>query len=326
MKHVCRFLVFALGAVLLPAPAFAQNDLTARCTGVPNDPGRRFCNLIAEAIEIGQARVGIVFTGGNPVPGAASTVGMRIGKLPRVAVGARLTGVGMDLPPLADFNGGSEIEDFLPSLNIDATVGIFEGIGLLPTVGGFASFDLIGSVGTVGISEDEGFSEGRVSSWALGARLGILRESFTAPGISVSGMYRRISGQSFGSQQLAPEDAFFDIEGLRVLSLRGVVGKRIVVLSALAGVGYDKYNSDVSFALNNPSLTGPSRFDFSVEDFSNDRLTAFGSLYYTVLVLSVVGEAGWQSGNDLGVPLPAGRTSLAEKGAFYGSLIVRVSF
>jgi hypothetical protein len=287
MKQLCTFFVFALGIALMPVPAFAQNDLTARCTGVPNDPGRRFCNLIAEAIEIGHAHLGIVFTGGNPVPGASSTVGMRIGKLPRAAVGVRITGVGMDLPPIDDFQGGSDIENFLPSINIDGTVGIYQGIGLLPTVGGFASFDLIGSVGTVGLSEDDGFADGRANSWALGARLGILRESFTAPGVSVSGMYRRISGLSFGSQQLAADDAFFDVDGLRVLSLRGVVGKRIVVLSALAGVGYDSYSSDVTFGGNNPG-TVPARFGFTVDAFSSDRFTAFGSLYWTLLILSVV--------------------------------------
>jgi hypothetical protein len=37
-----------------------------------------------------------------------------------------------------------------------------------------------------------------VVAWALGARVGILRESFTAPGVSVSAMYRSIGSFSYG--------------------------------------------------------------------------------------------------------------------------------
>ena len=324
MTRTRRAILVLFSALLIPGAAWAQDELTRGCTGIPNQAGVRFCNLVAEAIEIGQPRIGLSLTGGNPVPGAASTVGMRIGKLPRLAVAARVTGLNLKLPPIADINGGAEIGAFLPSLNIDATIGILSGIGLLPTVGGFASVDLIASVGTVGVPEDDGFSEGRLTSWAGGVRLGILRESFTAPGISLTGMYRRISGVEFGNRGLT-DDSYFDADGLRVLSARATVGKRLFVLGALAGVGYDSYKSDVAFGLSNPDATGPSRFDFAVNDFSNSRFTAFGGLYYTVLVLSIAGEAGWQSGSDFSAPLPPGRSALAENGAFYGSLAVRLS-
>ncbi len=327
MKRYRRFVRLLLLATLgFPAAVTAQQELAQRCAGIPVDPTRRFCNLLAEAIEIAQPRIGLALTGGNPLPGAASTLGMRLGALPRVSVAARVTGVKLDLPPIEDFNSNTDIDAFLPALNIDAAVGVYSGLSLLPTVGGFASLDLVASVGTVPIPNDDGFQTDRATSWAVGARLGILRESFTAPGISVTALYRRFGDISFGDRQLVAADAYFESSGFRVLSLRGVVGKRLLVIGATAGLGYDRYQSDLAFGVSNPGIVGPARFDFRQDDFASDRVTAFGSLQWTMLILSIVGEVGWQSGGDeFLAPLPSGRSSASEKGAYYGSFAVRVA-
>lgn len=319
----------ALLVLACPAVGSAQESLIQQCATISNDPDhptRRFCNLVVEAIEIGQPRVGLALAGGNPVPGASSTLGMRLGAVPRVSLGARATAVRLELPPIARQASTAEIDAFVPSINIDAAVGIFSGFSLFPTVGGFGSLDLVGSFGVIPIPEGEGFSGDSPKGWGIGARLGILRESFTAPGISVTGMYRRLSDLEYGDRSFADEDAYFEAAGMSVLSLRGVIGKRILVLGATAGVGYDKFKSDIAFGVRNPALLG-SNFNFAESDFSNDRTTAFGSLQWTLLILSIIGEVGYQSGGDA-FPvnqLPSGRTSSAEKSSYYGSLAIRLA-
>jgi hypothetical protein len=320
---------FAVLLVLgLPAVVSAQETLIQQCNAqISNDQTRRFCHLVVEAIEIGQPRVGITLAGGNPVPGASSTLGMRLGAVPRVSVGARATAVRLELPPIASQGSTAEIDAFVPSINIDASLGVFSGFSLLPTVGGFGSLDLVGSFGVIPIPEGEGFSGDSPKGWGIGARLGILRESFTAPGISITGMYRRLSDFNYGDRTLAgSQDSYFEASAMRVLSLRGVIGKRILVLGATAGIGYDKFKSDIAFGVDNPSLLGPPRFDFSESDFANDRTTAFASLQWTLLVLSIIGEVGYQSGgDDFPGDLPSGRTSTSDKSAYYGSLAIRLA-
>jgi hypothetical protein len=185
MMRICVPCALLL-ALMAPAPGLAQSELTRRCSSA-TAAVQPFCNLVADAIETAQPRVGLALSGGNPVPGAASTLGTRVRK-PQVSVAARVTGVPSDFPGIENFATNDESAFFLPGINLDASIGVFNGFSLAPTVGGFASVDLIASAGTVPVPEDDGFDSGRVSGWGLGARIGILRESFTAPGVSLSAM------------------------------------------------------------------------------------------------------------------------------------------
>src|SRR5207253_5684532 len=121
----------------------------------------------------------------------------------------------------------SAIHALVPSGNLDASFGVFTGFGLLPTVGGFLSLDLLGSAGILPAPTSKGFS-GSARSYAGGARLGILRESFTAPGISGSVMYRRIEHITYGDAQFTARDAYFTLGGFNTVSLRGVISKRLL--------------------------------------------------------------------------------------------------
>jgi hypothetical protein len=184
----------------------------------------------------------------------------------------------------------------------------------------------VGSAGIVPVPEDNGFDTGTITSWAIGGRIGILRESFTAPGVSLTGLYRRINDVSFGDRVLTGNDSYFDAEGMSALSLRAVVGKRVIGLGLSGGLGYNRYSSDVLIGVNNPGGSGPARFDLPRTDLTNSRVIAFGGAQWTTLIVSFVGEIGWQSGgDDFGAPLPAGRTVPEDNGAFFGTLAVRLA-
>jgi len=333
MRHrkILAVAVAAFALVLWPASGAAQErQLVQRCSAVAardsaSPDAVRFCNLVAQAIEIAQPVVGLAATGGNPVPGTASTLGMRLGALPRVSLAARATGVFADLPPILDFGDRGEIGVFVPSLAVDGAIGILSGLTLAPTVGGVGSLDGLLSVGVLPLpGGEDGF---RDSPWTVGAglRLGILRESFTVPGISITGMYRRVGGFTFGDRDLTMDDSFFDMS-MGIWSLRAAVGKRITFLGLTLGAAYDHYSSDVEYALRDPAGMAPGPIRISVDDFENDRFALFGNVSWTLLILSLVAEIGWQSGADaVPAPLPANIDFDAEGSRFFGSLALRLS-
>jgi hypothetical protein len=121
-------------------------------------------------------------------------------------------------------------------------------------------------------------------------RIGILRESFTAPGISVSGMYRKIGDfDHAGSPQIA-DLPVMRFQGNEVVSLRATIGKRILMLGATAGIGYDRQHS-------RPTLFPPESLPPSPpqrRDVESSATTIFGNLSWTMLILHIVGEAGVQ--------------------------------
>ena len=283
------------------------------------------CNAVQQAAEIVQPQIGIGLSGGNPVAGASSTLGMRIGSIPRVTLGARLTGVRFTEGVRPD----NPNQDFITtSLDFDAAVGIFSGFRLAPTIGGFGSLDAVLSIGTLRTSDDEGFKDDP-GSWAIGARLGILRESFTAPGVSVTAMYRHIGDLSWTAPNDDTTDPLvfqsYELTDNSAFSLRAVVGKRLFVLGAAAGIGYDKYKSTIAGSYS--CITCGPAASFSIEDHKTDRTTIFGNVSWTLLILNVVAEGGWQSGGDeFSAPLPSGQSSKADKSTAYGSFAVRLVF
>ena len=293
-------LVFSAALVFsFSGPALAQNDLQERCP-----PGSTFCSRMAEAAEIAQVRTGIGLSGGNPVLGASSTLGIRLRAIPRVTLAARLTGVQLNVPDVSSESQTGDVGNLARSFNLDAAVGVFSGVSLIPTVGGFGSVDVLASYGRLGLPDE--FVPDYVDSWAVGVRVGILRESFTAPGIAVTGMYRNVDGQTFGNF-FGPGNTpgtYFVVRDSKVWSGRATVGKRILMLGAVAGIGYDKYTAT-------GEVRDAGNFHVESDDFNNSRTTLFANLSWTMLLLNFVAEGGVQRGGP--------------DNTNYGSLAVRLA-
>src|SRR5690606_41978038 len=96
--------LLSLAFLLAPAAAVAQeDDLAALCAVAASGRSTaalRFCNLVAEGVEAVQPRIGLAAAGGDPVAGTASTLGLRIGRLPRYSIGERLTAGRAELHPI----------------------------------------------------------------------------------------------------------------------------------------------------------------------------------------------------------------------------------
>ncbi len=200
---------------------------------------------------------------------------------------------------------------------------------------GFGAIDLLGSVSVLplGLLSDD-FGE-NAFSWGAGARVGLLRESFTTPGVSVSLMYRDLGEVGFGDVCEGTETAgactgggdFGEIAfGLTNWSARAAVSKRLLGLGLTGGVGFDRFRTDADFAFRTPAIAGTEQIvrfqDVRVE---NDRWSAFLDLSYTVLIGSLVAEAGWMQGAAPIQGFPDTSDFDPREGTFFGSLGARIS-
>jgi hypothetical protein len=313
-----------LALALTPAAAAAQS-LEQQCAdrSFGSTEAQQYCDLVVGAIRLAQPRLGVGLTGGDALPGTASTLGMRMGHMPRIAVDLRITGTTADIPDVRTVNATGRLTVPLGSVAADAAVGLFQGFAPLPTVGGVLSLDVIGSAGIIPIPSTNGFQGATPVTWALGARLGLLRESFTVPGVSISAMYRRVGDVAYGDSTLQRYDAYF-ASNLGITSVRATVGKTLAVVGITAGAGWDRYHSDVAMGAS----VGAPIPDVHIPrtSVSASRTSLFADLSLNYVVLSIVAEAGWQLGGTLpAAPLPPGANLNAGKGALFGGLSLRLT-
>lgn len=291
VKSLSYWSRLALAAALLgvvPATTHAQDDDLAATCRAAGDPGAE-CFLAASAVRLIHPRVGTALWGGSPVPGSASTLGMRLGSIPRFTVAGRVVVVPMELPPLRDRSQSQGSRALAAALSGQTTVGILPGWSPLPTVGGFMSLDATVRGSLLLLPDDKGFEDGSVLGGAVAVRLGLLRESFTLPGVSVTGSYGRSTGFSFGDP--ATDDGH--IHGaIGNWSLTGAVTKRVGPVGMTGGVALDRYTGDVEFSYRPVPPAGARVHETARAD--TDRWSAFGNLSWTFLVFHASLEAGWQ--------------------------------
>jgi hypothetical protein len=339
MKHV-RTALAAAAAALFAVPAAAQRDLATVCAEeVPSSMQER-CATVAQALDAAQPQLGILLAGGNPTLGTASTGGVRLGVIPRASLTGRVNVVLARLPDIREEGeGGAQFRLPAPAVGANVSLGLSRGMSLAPMIGGFGAIDLLGSVSVLPLGLlDENFGE-HAFSWGAGARVGLLRESFVTPGVSVSFMHRRLGEVAFGNVCDGAEtpatgnastcagdgDAGELAFGLNNSSVRAAVSKRLLGLGATAGVGYDRFSTDADFAFRAPGTIAPNIRRIEDVRVVNDRWSAFANLSFTVLVGSLVAEAGWMQGATPIEGFPATSDFDPREGTFFGSLGARLS-
>jgi hypothetical protein len=331
-----------------------QGDLAAACAQVPEGQALATCLAVAQAVESAQPQVGMVIAGGNPVLGAAGRGGLRIGgPLPDVDVTARVNLVFLRLPDILAAEAGGTVQRLNQTLGIpapalagSAAVAVFPGFNVAPGIGGIGSVDVLGSAAwlpfrTLGI---RGFDvESPDAAWGVGARVGLLRESFVLPGVSVSVMRRSLGRVAFGNVCRGQELQFemtndtecvgpgdrgeFEFDLIN-WSTRALVGKRLFGAGLAAGVGHDRYSSDVGFAVRYPEAEPGSAYIRRPDpaELSSSRWSVFGNLSYTFLLASLAFEAGWQQGQSPIRGFGADAQFNPRGGAVFGSAGLRLAF
>jgi hypothetical protein len=235
---------------------------------------------------------------GADLSGASSTIGKRLGSSPRVSVDFRLRMARFGMPDVLDGGTGVAGENFINGYGMKASVavGVLNGFSLMPTVGGLLSFDLLGSASLLFLDESDGFlgNEGIVS---VGGRLGIFRESFTLPGLTVSVM--RSFGQSVEWSSAPMDGARMDTD-ISTTSVRAIIGKDFFTLAVLGGVGWNWDRGEMGIQVPDPVIFGGQRVG-RMGDLTTRRTIYFAGVSITRLVFHFSVEGGWAGGYD-GLP------------------------
>jgi len=262
------------------------------------------CQKAIDLFKYMAPQLGAVLAGGNPTQGLSGALG-RPGRFSIGIRGNALEGSLPEVDRVVPSTRGAEQSTYtldtkpVGFITADAALGVFKGF----TPGGLGALDMLVSVayipeysnGTIEVSLPSG-------SFALGfgAKVGILTETTTRPGISVSFLERNlptvtISGES-GDDRLLLEDV-----KVKARSWRAVVGKKFLFLGVGAGYGRDIYDSEAEITVivaprqATPGGTGgPIALS---QDLSRNNL--FGTLWIQSQVLRIVGEIGRVSGGDI---------------------------
>ena len=325
-----RVSALAMVSLLLPAPLSAQTGIdenfAARCasSSLPASLALGLCQDAGVAVGTLLPEAGMALVGGNPVLGTASPPGRRFRSVPRMNIGGRLNFSFVDLPDVMTFPASPAEElgnlDFLlPAAHLDVSVSVFDGFDLATTLGGFAAVELMGSLGAMIYPAGEGFRND-AAGLGLGARIGVLRESFTAPGISVS-IYRKWHGSvGFGNVSRGDDaEVNFDLDAW---SFRAGLSKSFVSFALGFTLGWDSFSSDVELSLrqSDGTIVTVAAEDTPIE-VGTDRWSAYVDFAYVVLFFNVVAEVGWQEGQNM-------TTSTGDEfegGNLFASLGLRVS-
>lgn len=290
-------------------------ELDQRC--ISGGGGAASCRAASDMLDIVTARTLRIAAGGNPVAGTASTIGRRV-SAPRIALTARFGAGSLALPELDA--PSSESSSLTVGFHGDLVIGLFDGLSPAATVGGVASLDFLASAGTVLLSSSDGFETSSPFTWAAGLRAGILRESFTAPGISLTGMYRRIGTLERGDANVVQDPVHVRLEDVAAWDANLAIGKRISLFGVTAGGGYTRYSAQGRLRVSG----GTGAIDTDSDDLDGSRVHLFTNLSWTVMVWNLTGELGWQSS---GGALEDGRqpASGASGGGWFGGFSVRLT-
>jgi len=311
----------ALAIMACLSPGLTAQDVTSlsdRCqTLAPMSTMQCLEGAIASQALLGYT--GLLVGLGSDVAGSPTTLGRRIGSTPRIALSMRAGGLSARLPDLTDRQNvpAKEAKFFLPTLHGSVALGVFDGFRLMPTVGGFLSVDLLAQTSMVFLPKGQGF-DGRVGAFSLGARIGILRESFTLPGITLSASRRLLGVVRLGSVPLGdPTDIKLDPA---TTSYRLVVGKDLFAVGLLLGVGWDVNSTDARIRVSD----GSGGIVATEAPLRATRPLFFGGTSLTLLILQLSAEAGWAKGFSA----PPGYSGAAfdpTKASLFGSLAARLT-
>lgn len=265
-------------------------ELAERCAA-ENADFMSTCREMSLAAMAVQQGVGLASVLGSDIPGTPSTHGRRLGLMPRVGLAVSASALRAGIPNVAGSSAAELAEGrtaALLGLKGTAVAGVLDGFQLAPTFGGVFSMDVIASYSIVSLPAGAGLS-GSGSGLGVGARVGLIRESFTLPGISVAASRSWHADVQAGSTADGnPGEA---TTGLMVSSLRATAGKNWFVIGLMGGVGWDRYEGDVEL-----SVPGAGDSGSTTATVASQRVLYFVSGWFNFLLTRLSVEVGMAEG------------------------------
>jgi hypothetical protein len=321
-------LLLAGGLVSVPGGAEAQpvEALARSCAGdlwevVPRATER--CTDIAVAAWAIHAGIGLLAGGGGPFPSSPSTAGWRVERSPRWVMDAGVAFASFRYPDPEDA-GFRERGTVAGAPRFTVGAGLFEGFSPAPTVGGVGAVDAVGELRILPIGGPGGRA-GSVAVWGAGVRLGVLRESFTLPGVTISAMHRRAGEVRVGRPEAGGGEVRVQPN---VTSLRAVAGKDLLEIGVAGGVQWDRIRGTGRTATTwtDAGATEAELLRSGRRSIPLDRSTWFVGLNRTWVVAQVTAEASWSPAASPGPDLEGGGGFDGGSGSFVGSLSVRITY
>ena len=275
-------------------PAAAQNEC-APYNG--STPAARVCHAAVDGTRAFHPVAGLLVSGGNPLLGS----GGALGGLGHFAVTVRVNATRLVLPDV-NYDGSTPTVRatdslFAPAPLVEGAVGLFKGLR-----GGLLALDLLASAQLLPTTQIRNLTiepgARRIGSVALGlgfgGRLGLVGESRSLPGISVSVMRRDIPQLRYGN--VFAGDAYSYGVDVHATNLRLTIGKKLSVLALAAGIGWDKYTGNAAVNFRDPG-TGLPAPPITIA-LDNSRTMAFADVGLDFRMIKLVAEAGYQAGKD----------------------------
>jgi hypothetical protein len=300
--RVALFLAMALLWAGAPGTGVAQAQspgALAEACQAGAAPRAERCALVAATAHALQGGLGLLLGAGGPFPASPSTAGQRLHGSPRYLFDAGMGLASFTHPDLAS-SGAPERRRTAVAPRLSVGVGVFEGVSPAPTIGGLGALDLVGELRLLPVPTFDGL-DGRSWAWGVGARIGVVRESFSLPGITLSAMHRRSGALDYRSVTQASAGVTV---APRVTSFRAVVGKDLMELGVSGGIQRDRIRGDATVhatAAGDPGGgSGTGRGSLPV-----DRTTWFVGVNRTWVVSQVALELGWSPAPDSPRGIPA---------------------
>jgi len=285
------------------------------------------CGESVLTLEALRAGVGLSLAQGADIPGFASTVGLGESGRPRISTSVRVAVTRLSRLVLIGSQQVPAEASTLSVASVQANVGlgVFNGFTGTGNLRGVFSLDLLGSAGLTFLPDGAGF-HGAEFAYGYGARVGLLREGFSNPGVALSIMRREFRDDVvYGSTADAVQMAF-DPE---TTSIRLSVGRDYFAAGFVVGGGVDWYDGEVSLTVREQdggmgTAPGAATGAASSTDFTSRRATIFAGGQYTYKVFQLSTEFGWANGFDA----MEGYTGPFDPGSstYYGNLAVRLTF
>lgn len=316
-----RGLIYGVALVLAPATLVAQSN--AEC--VPynaSSQAENLCNAAVDATHYFHPLLGLAISGGNPVVGSFKT----FGGLGHLSIGIRATAFKATVPDLSYDGSTTTVPkgDELPlgAPTIDAGLGLFNGLS-----NGMLSVDLLASVVAVptnidNLSVDPDASTIGDFAYHLGwgARVGVIKQAFPIPAVTVSYMKREIPEVQFGD--VGSGDQYSYRLGVESTSLRATVGYNMPILSVGVGLGRDSYSGSSTIQFKHPVTAATETINL---DLDAKRTTLFADVGINLGPLKFAGEVGMQTKNELKTASDFDGIDVNE-GLKYASAGIRIAF
>lgn len=303
-----------------PPPATAQTTELARECVAKTSAGEPACMELAVAAAALQRGIGLASALGSDVPGSSSTMGRRIGRMPRIGLSVAALGVRVRAPRL----GGTSLETlqeeatgWTTGFRLGAAAGVLDGFQLGTAVGGVLSLDVVGAYSLLRLPASAGL-DGWSSGGGAGLRVGLLRESFTLPGVSVSAMRLWRGDLAAGANGAAAPAAVET--GLEVTSLRATVGKNWFAVGLLGGAGWDRYSGRARVSVRD----GAGSASAAEGRLSSSRRLYFAGAWLSYLVTRISAEGGIAEGMADPFPERSGAFDPGA-GAWFASVALRIT-